>query len=263
MSKQITIGLDSSCVIRVNDPARRVSRRHATLHIDGQRIVLEDHSSNGTTVNGNKIHHATTEIRQGDDILLGNTVRLSWREIEPFITQKAPNTPSRKRSGSTIALIVVAVIITIGVVIYIVDYQTRMCEETYVIDEDRTVAITYEQGTPGYRRDDFDAGISISGPYISSPKLTVYCDVTNTSAESATFTMTATITSRTDGRINFSNSQHIAPGATIRLSETKEISGYTFEGNVSLECTIDVSPKTKTITVPVTKTRMVKCKDLR
>ena len=89
MQKKITVGRDASCNIHVkNDTAGRVSRHHATLYIDGQRIILDDHSTNGTKVNGKLFHHSRGEIREGDDILLGNSARLSWNEINRFIPKQ-------------------------------------------------------------------------------------------------------------------------------------------------------------------------------
>ncbi|MDR2971635.1 MAG: FHA domain-containing protein [Bacteroidales bacterium] len=257
--KKITIGLDQSCTIKIIDPSRRVSRNHATLYIDGNRMILEDHSSNGTTVNGRKLCNSSTEINQGDEILLGNTVRLSWSEINSCITQKKTNpASSRNTSGIRVFIIILVVILVIGGIIYMVVDNNRMCEETYTEYENISVPITWKEKGAGYHREEGNPIPSLA-PY---PKLTFHCYVTNTSENGATFTLNADVVS-SDEEISFSVSKYIAPGITDLLSQTKDIRHYTFKNNVSWDYEIEVSPKTQTISSPVTKTRMVKCKDLR
>ena len=112
MNKKITIGRDVSCNIQVKDSSGRVSRGHATLHINRKNIVLEDHSINGTLINGKLIHNSSIEIREGDDIFLGSIVRLSWNEIDRFL-------PGQKRvhiSWGNIAVSVVIVLLIIFVI---------------------------------------------------------------------------------------------------------------------------------------------------
>jgi hypothetical protein len=86
MNTKITIGRDSSCHIRIDNQYHKVSRRHATLSWDGRRLVLEDHSTNGTVVNGRLICQSRIEVKDGDSIYLANSVKLSWSEINRFLS---------------------------------------------------------------------------------------------------------------------------------------------------------------------------------
>lgn len=54
-------------------PGSSVSRFHATLLIDNRgRAYIEDHSMNGTTINGKKIpSHHRNRIKRGDDVVVG------------------------------------------------------------------------------------------------------------------------------------------------------------------------------------------------
>ncbi len=50
-----------------------VSRRHARIQYDGQRITIEDlGSTNGTFVNGEKIKRA--DLKEGDRVLIGSSI---------------------------------------------------------------------------------------------------------------------------------------------------------------------------------------------
>ena len=116
MNKKITIGRDISCNIHIkNDKADRVSRRHATLYIDGQRIILDDHSTNGTKVNGKLFHQSRCEIRQGDDILFGNSVPISWNEINRFISKQNGLNKYRQAIfiGSTAVVLLIAFVLVL------------------------------------------------------------------------------------------------------------------------------------------------------
>jgi pSer/pThr/pTyr-binding forkhead associated (FHA) protein len=69
--KTVTIGRSSDLdMVLVEE---MVSRKHARIHLDGGTITIEDlESTNGTFVNGEKIHHA--RLREGDRILIGTSI---------------------------------------------------------------------------------------------------------------------------------------------------------------------------------------------
>jgi hypothetical protein len=67
---RITLGRSSSCQLVFDDDT--VSRRHAALvSRDGAWHVVDLGSSNGTYVNGRRVHDA--EVRPGDELALGTT----------------------------------------------------------------------------------------------------------------------------------------------------------------------------------------------
>lgn len=74
--KVVTIGRDPGNDVVINDA--KVSRRHLKLiKSDSGDIKVVDTSTNGTWVNGKKIHHAEYYIYRGDSIRIGDT-RLPW-----------------------------------------------------------------------------------------------------------------------------------------------------------------------------------------
>lgn len=95
------------------------SRDHAKLTVtDTGKILLQDYSTNGTTVNGKKINNQTTEMKYGDEILFGGIEKLDWSKIEkpetkPTETSKpSPVIPFIKQH----AIKVIVVLILIGVI---------------------------------------------------------------------------------------------------------------------------------------------------
>jgi pSer/pThr/pTyr-binding forkhead associated (FHA) protein len=69
--QSIAIGRDASCEIVLQDPL--TSRRHATISVLSDAIVLEDCSStNGVYLNGVRIFGSAL-LRAGDSILIGAT----------------------------------------------------------------------------------------------------------------------------------------------------------------------------------------------
>jgi uncharacterized membrane protein YhaH (DUF805 family) len=80
----INIGRDSSCDIRVDDRFEDVSRHHATITEESGALIFEDRSSNGSSVNGQRLHHSRKVIQNGDRIILGANCILSWNDINRF-----------------------------------------------------------------------------------------------------------------------------------------------------------------------------------
>jgi hypothetical protein len=68
---QLFLGRSCNCHIVIDDPL--VSRRHAQLTVDGQRVLIEDLSSiNGVFVNGERLLEEQYVLREGDRIQLGD-----------------------------------------------------------------------------------------------------------------------------------------------------------------------------------------------
>ncbi len=74
---QTTLGRDASNTISINDA--EVSRHHARMTLQGGKIVLEDTgSTNGTSVNGNRISGPHV-LKTGEMVSLAKTSSLSLK----------------------------------------------------------------------------------------------------------------------------------------------------------------------------------------
>ncbi len=70
---EFTVGRSSECELHVDDDG--VSRRHATFHVKGEKVLVEDlESRNGTFVEGERIERRA--LRPGDRVRLGPNVEL-------------------------------------------------------------------------------------------------------------------------------------------------------------------------------------------
>jgi len=78
-----SIGVNLTNRIVVNDSSNMVSRYHATLKISPKgKITINDHSSNGTFVNGSRIpSNQDIPVKRSDKILFANTQPLNWSKI--------------------------------------------------------------------------------------------------------------------------------------------------------------------------------------
>lgn len=99
---QITIGRDSQSTIVVPAQYSTVSGAHATITKSGNAYSLEDHSKNGTYVNGKHIHNSSCPVRLGDRITLGPEYVLNFSEVLKYLdsslaTQRIPVTPGTAR----------------------------------------------------------------------------------------------------------------------------------------------------------------------
>lgn len=99
---QITIGRNAQSNIVVDAQYNTVSGNHATISYDGSIYTLQDHSTNGTYINGNRIHNASCQIRRGDHITLGSQYVLNMNEVISLLgggraTQRRVETPATQR----------------------------------------------------------------------------------------------------------------------------------------------------------------------
>jgi pSer/pThr/pTyr-binding forkhead associated (FHA) protein len=78
-----TIGRDPSCDVVIFDPQKRVSRKHAVIHVAGSRVSLKDlGSTNGTFVNGKKIApSAFVSIKKTDKVTLSTDYKLNTADF--------------------------------------------------------------------------------------------------------------------------------------------------------------------------------------
>lgn len=84
MSRIITIGRDRNSDIRIDERYDTVSNNHADIEQQGNDLVFYDHSSNGTVINGQKVHNMHVRIYPNDRILLANAYELEWNTLNRF-----------------------------------------------------------------------------------------------------------------------------------------------------------------------------------
>lgn len=90
---RFTIGRSDSASLMLNDEG--LSRVHASIHRDGDRIwVLDEGSTNGTYVNGSMVPATGTPLHDGDEVSLGNqtTIMLSLMP-DMVVAPEAPAIP--------------------------------------------------------------------------------------------------------------------------------------------------------------------------
>ncbi|MGK7875579.1 MAG: ATP-binding cassette domain-containing protein [Xenococcaceae cyanobacterium] len=102
-NRSVMLGRDPSANLQLEAPT--VSRRHATIDTDAKgRYILQDHSTNGVFVNGQKVNGTGilspganirigpyTLVLQGDDLVLadrGNNIRLDAEKILRLVKDK-------------------------------------------------------------------------------------------------------------------------------------------------------------------------------
>ena len=77
--EKITIGRAADNDIIFKEP--KISNRHATINLMGNSVQITDHSTNGTYINGKKLHNNSCFISKDDIILLPGDTRLYWDMI--------------------------------------------------------------------------------------------------------------------------------------------------------------------------------------
>ncbi len=122
------------------------SRDHATITVsDTGKILLQDFSSNGTTVNGKKITNQTVEVIYGDEILFAGVEQLDWSNIERPETKPAepskssPVIPFIKRH----ALKVTAAFAVIGILLLL--FRFVLTNNTTKVEQPLTAAEVYNK----------------------------------------------------------------------------------------------------------------------
>jgi len=99
---KITIGRSSQCDYIIENPDQygTVSGNHATISETDtpNTFLFEDHSTNGTYINGQLVHNDTRTVNVGDHITLGKTYILPFDDIvkryfSTKTTKKKPQFP--------------------------------------------------------------------------------------------------------------------------------------------------------------------------
>jgi pSer/pThr/pTyr-binding forkhead associated (FHA) protein len=89
---RVTFGRGSDVDHRFDDQS--LSRLHATVYRDGDRVwIVDENSSNGTFVNGSPVQPAGTPLSNGDSIRLGNNTALNVRFVEATAAPVASRAP--------------------------------------------------------------------------------------------------------------------------------------------------------------------------
>ena len=99
---QITIGRNAQSTIVVSSQYNTVSGNHATITKEGNSYILEDHSTNGTYINGTRILRTSCQIRPSDHITLGTQYVLDFSLVQNLLgsgraTQRFAETPATAR----------------------------------------------------------------------------------------------------------------------------------------------------------------------
>lgn len=118
---RFSIGRSSAADLMLNDEG--LSRVHATIHREGDRVwILDEASTNGTCVNDGLVPPAGSPLADGDEISLGNhtTILINIRPVavnNPYVPSDRPKTsiswpsPLLAASGGVVAVLLMAVII--------------------------------------------------------------------------------------------------------------------------------------------------------
>ncbi len=77
---RITIGRTPDNDIVYNEPS--VSSHHADITFNGEYVLITDHSTNGTWINGRKLHFASSNISRSDRIVFPGNILLDWQVID-------------------------------------------------------------------------------------------------------------------------------------------------------------------------------------
>lgn len=86
---KISFGRGSEADHRFADDG--LSRLHATIYRDGERVwIVDENSSNGTFVNGMKADGVGTPLKDGDAIRIGHATILTVRAKERFVEPSSP-----------------------------------------------------------------------------------------------------------------------------------------------------------------------------
>ena len=97
----INVGREHSHIVL--DPRdTSISRRHAKILLEGNQFVLEDHSRNGTMVDGQKIKNDKIALPDGAEIQFGRHAKFTFEYGEQ--AKAAPDRPAAKEARGAVSL---------------------------------------------------------------------------------------------------------------------------------------------------------------
>ncbi|MDR2971633.1 MAG: FHA domain-containing protein [Bacteroidales bacterium] len=97
--EKILIGRGDDCDIIVPEEFDDVSRNHASIYKENEKLVFEEHSSNGSYINDKKVHETKQFINKKDVIKLGENYIINRDEIFRYFPEQefSPSTIVKKR----------------------------------------------------------------------------------------------------------------------------------------------------------------------
>ena len=121
-----SIGRDEMSNVIVYDPTKMVSRRHATLTVNGRKMTITDHSTNGTYINGIRIASNTPVPVTRDDVVnFAQAADLNWSSI-----------PSKSGRYGMVAAIIAFVLVVGGVSFYFLSNRSNKPKQVVVQQQD-------------------------------------------------------------------------------------------------------------------------------
>lgn len=87
--REVTIGRSPNCDIYLDPRCQYASSMHATIYCEGDQLMYRDMSTNGTIVNGRRVHKKAVPIRRGDVIMLAGQYQLNWNQIDAYFPPTA------------------------------------------------------------------------------------------------------------------------------------------------------------------------------
>lgn len=128
--KSYSIGREESCNIVIDDSMKLVSRRHATINVDGRKITIVDNSTNGTYINGIRISSGIpVPVTRKDVVSFAQVKELDWKTI-----------PDESKKTAWIIAAVAVAVIAAGLGTYFILTKDKKQEEVRV--EEQKVAWT-------------------------------------------------------------------------------------------------------------------------
>lgn len=130
--KSYTIGREENSNIIISDPSKMVSRHHATLTVNGTKMTIMDHSSNGTFINGIKISSNTpVPVTRKDVVSFANIYDLDWNRV--------PN-PANKIVAICCSILV-AIAAIVAVTYYVVQHKEDVQDDKILAEETKAKEI--------------------------------------------------------------------------------------------------------------------------